>query len=197
MPSDLCMEKHVGDVRFMYGKKMFNGMLAKMMAEVPILDKLMSRYQGNEFGDKVDKKYVPYNGRVYSLGEPYVKAYNFAEKLNLWGEGPPNLEDNVNLVSLTTGKPIAASILRSWTESGKRVKEYCLGNKPSLACFRSRTGQLQNDMETETTKLTSTTYSELDALPAGKFTKDEIWDEIQLIRGYYDDHELDLLDIRV
>ena len=197
MPSDLCMEKHVGDVRYMYGKKMFTGMLARIIAEVPILDKLMTRYQGNEFGDKVVKKIVPYNDRTYSLGEPYVKAYNFAEKLNLWGEGPPNLVDNDNLVSMSTGKPISATILRTWTESGKRVKEYCRGNNPSLACFRSRTGQLQNDMKTETIRLTSTIYSELDALPKGTFTREAIWEEIQLIREYFDDHELDFLDIGV
>ena len=102
MPSNLCMESYVGDVQFMYRNKMSNVILARMMAEVPIIDKLMSRHQHDVFGDKKEENIDPYNKRLYHLSEPYVEAYNFAERLNLWGEGPPNLNNNMNLVSIST-----------------------------------------------------------------------------------------------
>jgi len=195
MPGDLCMEKHIGDVRYMYGKKMFKGMIARFMTEVPHLNKTMSRYHGNEFGDEPKNDYVPYNRRKYILGEVYIKAYNFAEELNLWGEGPPDLVDNENLISLSTQETINTGILSSWSVAEERVRDYCMGKENvKIPCFRSKTGQVQSDTKTELIKKTSTDLKELQALK-NNFTKDEMYEEIQAIRNYLDDADLDLLDL--
>ena len=195
MPGDLCMEKHIGDVRYMYGKKMFKGMVARFMTEVPNINKIMSRYHGDEFGDERKDEYVSYNTREYILGEVYIKAYNFAESLNMWGVGPPNLEDNENLISLSTKEPINASILSSWSVAEERVRDYCMGKeKVKLSCFRSRAGQVQADTKDELIKTTSTSVEELLGLKT-KFTKAEIYRELQAIRMFLGDADLDLLDL--
>ena len=123
MPTDLCMEKHIGDVRYTYGKKCFTNMAARLATEVPQLNKTMSRYDG-EFQKRVnDEEPDSYNKRLYKLGEPYiVKSYNnFAQSLNLWGHGPLNIDNYEDLLSPVSGEIISNSILEScWTESEKR-----------------------------------------------------------------------------
>eukprot|EP00536_Pseudo-nitzschia_multiseries_P010595 jgi/Psemu1/26432/gm1.26432_g len=85
----------------------------------------------------------------------YVKAYNHTQNCNLWGEGPPNIIDNKNLISLSKQTPILTAILYSWSESGKRIKEYCKGNNTKLHCLRSNAGQLEKDVIIEIIKSTS------------------------------------------
>ena len=176
----------------MYGKKCFVNMAARLATEVPQLDQMMSRYDDGLQKEPNAEGRVSYNERLYKLGEPYVKSYNFAQKLNLWGEGHPNTDNHEELVSPITGEIISNSILESWTESEKRVKDYCLGRTPSLACFRTKSGQVQQDTQNELTKQTSLEKKELENL----MSKEEILDELRAISRWMRDDENDFLEIR-
>jgi hypothetical protein len=193
MPGDLCMEKHVGDVRYMYGKRGFKNMAARFLTEVPRLNQIIGRYS-NKFGDDLERERLPYNNRVYVHGEPYIKSYNYAQELNLFGDGPPNVVNYDDLINLNTNETMSSRILKTWSDSGERAKQKFMGNNPSLACYRTKQGQVKEDLVSDRIKYTSMDFDELTSLKL-KITKEEILDELKLISAWMDDMDHDFLNI--
>jgi hypothetical protein len=123
MPVDLCMENHINHTRRIFGKKLVANMEARIHSEVPLLDKTTALFRNSvEVGDG---EKIPYNERRFELGEPYVKTYNAAVQLNLWGFGEPNLEDSENLTGLQSGKTMSGAFLNSWSIGETRVASFC------------------------------------------------------------------------
>eukprot|EP00536_Pseudo-nitzschia_multiseries_P019096 jgi/Psemu1/58880/gm1.58880_g len=102
---------------------MFKGMMARFMTEVPTLDKTMNRCHEEVVGEE-------------SKNTVYVKAYNHAQNLNLWGEVPPNIINNENLISLSKQTPMSTAILYSWSESGNRSNNIAKGTLLTLVTAR-------------------------------------------------------------
>ena len=144
----------------MYGKKLFQGMAARIMTEVPILDKLIGRY---EESSSKNENVVSYNDQKYCLREAFVKSYNFSEDLNLWGKGPLVMDNYDDLVSLSTRnkEPLSAAMLSCWTVGEQRVIEKCMGNDTKLSCLKSKSRQLQHETEIAMIKETSHDFKKL------------------------------------
>ena len=194
MPTDLAMEKSILQTRGIFGRRIFNNFESRFRSELPSLNKL-----AHDYGNKPDGELPPYNERSFVLGEACVKSYNVSEKLNLWGDGDPDVDDNENLfvpdAKGNGGSFVGGAHCKSVSYAMDRTVNYGTSyevedplaktrNGVSLKCFGRSKKNKECNLEDVTTKLVSTDTAALKQLGT-QFTVEEIKAELDLIAGYY------------